>query len=176
MRFVKIILNIVIFISLLWFIKPFVFKYSDKLVNEKKLKRYFSGAKYNYSNEYIAVLKIPKINFMRGLYDINSPLNDVDKNIAFINNINLSSNSNTVIIGHSGDSEISYFKDLHKLQIGDLIYFYYNNCEYIFEVGDIYKVLKTGDVSIKRLKNKLALTLITCYLENEQLVIVAYKK
>ena len=176
MRFVKILLNIVIFISLLWFLKPFVFKLSDNLVNEKKIKRYFNGAKYNYNDDYIAVLKIPKINFMRGLHDVNSPLNDIDKNIAFLNDNYPNLNTNTVIMGHSGDSEVSYFKDLDKLKIGDLIYFYYDNHEYIFEVGDIYKVLKTGDVTVKRIKNKLTLTLITCYLDNEQLVIIAYKK
>lgn len=177
MRFAKIIINLLIVLTLFFILYPHVKSYKSDKINEIKIKRYFDDNKYNYFDEYKAVLKIPSINFLRGLYDINNPLNDISKNIAFLENTSYpNNNSNTVIIGHSGDSLISYFKDLNKLKIGDLIYFYYDNFEYIFEVADIYIVDKTGFVEVKRNKNKMTLTLITCYLDKYQLVIVAYKK
>ena len=144
---------------------------------KKIIKRTFKDNKYNIHNEYKAVLEIPKIAFKRGLYDINSHLNNVDNNIAFLNNTEYpSSNSNTVIIGHSGSGDKAYFNDLSKLDINDNIYLYYDNNKYNFIIDNIYLVYKDGNVLVERDKNKMTLTLITCYSNNYQLVIIAYKK
>ena len=144
---------------------------------KKIIKRDFKGNKYNYSNLYVAYLEIPKIGFKRGLYDILSPLNNVDDDIAFLKGTEYpNNNSNTVIIGHSGNSNKAYFNDLKLLAINDIIYFYYNDIKYEFIVSDIYLVNKTGNVDVIKDKDKMTLTLITCYLDKYQLVIVANKK
>ncbi|MBR3523517.1 MAG: sortase [Bacilli bacterium] len=132
---------------------------------------------YNYNDTYIAVLEIPIIGFKRGLYDKDSPLNDVDKQIAFLPNTEYpNNNSNTVIVGHSGNSQYAYFNDLDKLDIGDIIFFYYDKTKYEFIIDNIYLVLKTGAVEVQKNENKMTLTLITCFKDNYQLVIVANKK
>lgn len=133
--------------------------------------------KFNYNDSYIAVLEIPIIGFKRGLYDKDSTLNDVNHDIAFLPNTEYpSGNSSTVIVGHSGNSKYAYFNDLDKLDIGDTIYLYYDKTKYEFIVDNIYLVLKTGDVEVIKDENKMTLTLITCFEDNYQLVIVANKK
>ena len=133
--------------------------------------------KYNYNDTYIATLEIPKINLKRGLYAKDSILNDVDKQIAFLPNTEYpNNNSNTVIVGHSGNSQYAYFNDLDKLDIGDIIFFYYDKIKYEFIIDNIYLVLKTGEVKVIKDENKMTLTLITCFKDNYQLVIVANKK
>ena len=66
---------------------------------------------------YIAYLRIPKIELNRGFYNITSTLNNVNKNIyvhpasTFPNNV---SGNNLILASHSGSSSISYFKKLYK--------------------------------------------------------------
>ena len=162
--------------SLIVFIYLFFFSFNYPEV-KKIIRRDFKGNKYNYSNLYVAYLEIPKIGFKRGLYDINSPLNNVNNDIAFLDNTEYpNNNSNTVIIGHSGNSNKAYFNDLKLLELNDLIYFYYNNFKYEFVISNIYLVNKTGNVDVIKNKDKMTLTLITCYLDDYQLVIIANKK
>ena len=145
--------------------------------NERSIKRYFSDSKYNYNNDYIAVLSIPKINFERGLYPKESSLNNIAYNIAFLKESEYPSlNSNTIIIGHSGNSNISYFEDLKKLVVGDEIFLFYENFKYHFIINDIYTVKKNRNVKVRRDKNRKTITLITCYERDKQLVIIGYEK
>ena len=166
----KYIYNFILFV--------FVFFISFNYPEVKKIiKRDFKDNKYNYSNLYVAYLEIPKIGFKKGLYDILSPLNNVDNNIAFLSGTEYpNNNSNTVIIGHSGKGDKAYFNDLKLLNLDDLIFFYYDNIKYEFVISDIYLVNKTGNVDVIKDKDKMTLTLITCYLDKYQLVIVANKK
>ena len=71
-------------------------------------------------------------------------------------------NGNFILAAHSGNSNIAYFKNLDKLSYNSEVYVYYQNRKYRYIIGDIYDVLKTGYVEIKRNKNKSAITLITC--------------
>lgn len=53
--------------------------------------------------EYIAVLKIHKINLERGLVDPNSYLNNVNYNLEFVKGTSMpvEKNGNVIIAGHS---------------------------------------------------------------------------
>lgn len=144
---------------------------------KKIIRRDFKDNKYNSSDLYVAYLEIPKIGLKRGLYDVLSPLNNVDYEIAFLTDTEYPhDNSNTVIIGHSGIGKYAYFNDLKLLELNDVIYFYYDNQKYEFIVSDIYLVDKNGYVDVYKEKDKMTLTLITCYLNDYQLVIIANKK
>lgn len=116
------------------------------------------------SKLYIGTLSIPKINLQRGFFDINSKYNNVNKNIYVHPSSSYpnSMNGNLILAAHSGTSSISYFKNLYKLQPNDDIYVKYKNKEYHYQIKKIYKVEKTGSVSIQRNKNVSTLTLITC--------------
>ena len=77
---------------------------------------------------YMAILEIPKINLKRGLFDKNSSNNNVDKNIYILNETTLPDeqiNSHIILAAHSGTANISYFRNLDKLDINDT---YVINC------------------------------------------------
>lgn len=116
----------------------------------------------NYN--YIGVLEIPKINIKRGFLNINDKGNNVNKNLQVIKGSDMPDvkNGNLIIAAHSGNSYISYFKNLYKLSNDDIAYVYFNNIKYTYKVAGKYDVEKTGKVVIHRDNKKNTLTLITC--------------
>lgn len=118
--------------------------------------------KINYN--YIGVLEIPQINLKQGFVDINSKYNNVDYNITIIQTSTYPDveQGNFILASHSGNSYISYFKNLYKLNEGDQAYIYYNNIKYTYHIVKIYNVEKTGKVAIYRNSSATCLTLITC--------------
>lgn len=128
--------------------------------NEEQPKS--SPKKINYN--YIAILEIPKINLKQGFLDINSKYNNVDYNITVIQSSTMPDveNGNLILASHSGNSYISYFKNLYKLEIGDQASIYYNNIKYTYNIVNIYNVEKNGRVAIYRNSYATCLTLITC--------------
>lgn len=125
---------------------------------------------------YIGILEIPKINLKKGLVDKNSPSNNVDKNIYILKETTLPDeriNSHVILASHSGNSYISYFKNLKKLDMKDKVNFYYKNVKYIYEISNKYEIDKTGTTELK-ITNKSDITLITCISgTNKQVVYVA---
>ncbi len=125
--------------------------------------------------EYIAVLKIPKINLERGLVNPNSYLNNINYNVEIVKGSSMpdQKNGNVILAGHSGSARISYFRNLDKLTLEDMVYINYNNKVYSYKVTDIYDIEKTGKAEIIRDKNKSTLTLITCrHNTKKQIVII----
>lgn len=116
----------------------------------------------NYN--YIGVLEIPKINIKRGFLNINDKGNNVNKNLQVIKGSDMPDvkNGNLIIAAHSGNSYISYFRNLYKLSNDDIAYVYFNNIKYTYKVAGKYDVDKTGKVVIHRDNKKNTLTLITC--------------
>lgn len=159
--------------------------------NLKKQPQYDSGIEnninsYNSHNtvekdnrvsivNYIGYLKIPKINLERGLVDKNSHLNYVDLNIQIIKESDMPDmeGGNLILAAHSGNSNVSYFKDLNKITYGDVVSVSYNNKLYTYQVSNYYIVEKTGMVDIVRNPLITTLTLITCVENtNKQLVVI----
>ena len=125
--------------------------------------------------KYIGVLEIPKLNIKRGFYQINSKNNNVDKNIKILKESDMPDveNGNLIIAGHSGNSYISFFRNLNKLNSGDQAKIYYNGKTYTYSLMNDYEIEKNGLAHIKRNKYKNTLTLITCkHNTNKQLVFI----
>ena len=116
----------------------------------------------NYN--YIGVLEIPKINIKKGFLNIKDKGNNVNKNLQVIKGSDMPNvkNGNLIIAAHSGNSYISYFKNLHKLSNDDVAYVYFNNIKYTYKVAGKYDAEKNGKVTIHRDNKKNTLTLITC--------------
>lgn len=116
----------------------------------------------NYN--YIGVLEIPKINIKRGFLNIKDKGNNVNKNLQVIKGSDMPNvkNGNLIIAAHSGNSYISYFKNLHKLSNDDVAYVFFNNIKYTYKVAGKYDAEKNGKVTIHRDNKKNTLTLITC--------------
>lgn len=119
--------------------------------------------------EYLGIIEIEKIGLYKGFYNKNSSLNNVKFNLYVLPESNYPDieNGNLMIAGHSGNYNNSYFSDLYKLEIDDMINIYYNNDKYIYKITKIYNEKKTGTVRIFRNKNKTTLTLITCTKDDE---------
>ena len=141
-------------------------------IEKKKIDKFFDkkSENSNYidnkqdSDEYIAVLEIPSINLKKGIVSISSNKNNVNKNVYMLKETILPNDNNTshiILASHSGNSSISFFKDLHKVRKKDVIYFYYNNYKYVYKVYDIYEVKKTGNIFLNS-SNDSDITLITC--------------
>lgn len=116
------------------------------------------------TDEYIGYLSIPKINLTKGFLDSRSKENNVDKNIMVIEGSNYPDveKGNFMIAGHSGSGWKSFFRDLHKLEIGDEIFIDYKGKMYTYTLRKIYTQPKLGTLAVYRDYNKSSLTLITC--------------
>lgn len=182
--------SLLIFISIFLFSFNYYNSYKDALKEQKNLDYFYEKQeeikeiikdnkedieKVKVDSNYIAVLKIDKINLEKGLYEIGNSLNNVDYNIEILSGSNMPDveNGNLVLASHNGYLKESYFRNLYKVEIHDKISVFYDSYEYIYEVINTYKVEKTDTVKVIRNNNKNTLTLITCSGDNEQLVVVA---
>ena len=139
---------------------------SDEVEKEKKPK-----VKYNY----IAVLKIPKINLEKGLVEKNSKYNNINYGVQILKESDSPDviNGNVILAAHSGTANISYFRNLDKLDSGDDAIIYYQGNTYNYKVVKKYDADKTGKINIKRDRNTSTLTLITCrHNTDKQIVII----
>lgn len=125
--------------------------------------------------DYIAVIKIPKINLEKGLCEKGSYCNNVNKNIQILDESSYpdKEQGNVILAGHSGNGRTAYFKNLYKLNQDDEISIFYNNSEYKYKVVNMYDIDKTGSANIVRNLNKSTLTLITCrHNTNKQIIVI----
>ena len=146
----------------------------EVVIKDEEDKKTSSSPTYNY----IAVLEIPSIKLKRGLVDYKSKYNNVKYNIQIIEHSQMPDieNSNLILAGHNGTSNVSFFNDLDKLKEDSLVYVYYNNIKYIYKINYNYEVKKDGKAEIIRNRNKTTITLITCKKDSEdkQLVYIGY--
>jgi len=140
-----------------------------KEVKKEKKKSSHTTYKIDYS-KYLGVLRIPKIGLKRGFYGTDSRYNTIEYNVTLLKGSDLPdvTNGNLILIAHSGDAYISYFRYLYRLDKGDLAYVTYNGTEYEYKIKKIYKQRKTGVVTINRDYNKTTLTLITCTKDDDK--------
>lgn len=144
--------------------------YSQSINLKREVQKFLNKTDDNY----IALLKIPSINFERGLYSIGDDQSDLDHNIIFLDSSDMPDkvNGNTIIAGHSGNGLTSYFNHLKYLKLNDLIYLYYDKIIYQYKIVNIYTVDKTGRLAIKKDNIETTITLVTCLNDNKQLVII----
>lgn len=116
------------------------------------------------SYSYIGYLEIPKLGIKKGFLDVNDKNNTVEKNIEVVKTSNYPDveNGNLIIAGHSGYGYKAFFKDLYKVENGDVAYVYYGNIKYTYQVKKIYTQERTGKIAIYRNYDQKTLTLITC--------------
>ena len=125
---------------------------------------------------YIAILKIPKIDLVKGLVDRNSYLNDVNYNIQILASSDMPDKEagNVILASHTGTSKVAFFRHIDKLTKGDEITIDYKNKTYKYQVENIYDIEKTGKAYIKRNKNIKTLTLVSCrFKTNKQIIIIS---
>lgn len=117
-----------------------------------------------YTPNYIAFLEIDKINLRQGILEKNNYYNYVDYHVQILDVSDYPDkiNGNFILAGHSGTSNVAYFKNLYKLEINDTAKVYYQNKIYNYKIVNIYQENKDGSINIYRDTNKSTMTLITC--------------
>ena len=126
--------------------------------------------------KYVAVLEIPKINLQKGLSKIGDVNNNVNVNVEILENSIMPNNENSTMIlaGHSGIGRTANFKNLYKLNVGDVVNFYFNKTKYIYKLKDIYTVEKRDSMFLNVRSNKTKLIMITCHTDsNKQIVLIS---
>lgn len=139
---------------------------TEDVVEEKK----------DTSINYVAVLRIPKINLKRGLVDKDSKYNNIKYNIMIHKESDVpdKEGGNVILVAHSGTAGVSYFRNVDKLSLNDEIYLDYNNKTYSYKITNIYDIEKTGIAPIRKETTKSTITLITCrHNTNKQIVVIA---
>lgn len=185
--FIISIINLVIGITL--FTYNSVYDYYLNVLDKNKVDNYIDDSKIKVNivsidnentinnegvNNYLGVISIPKINLEQGFYDIDNPMNNVDKNIELISNSNMPDveNGTLILAAHSGNDRVSYFNKLYKLNIDDEIEIIYNKSKYLYKLIDIYEVEKTGSITLHNINNITSLVLVTCSNFNDNLQVV----
>lgn len=160
LRNIRFILIIIIYITIYYNYKE-TFVIENKIVND--IPKY----------DYFMKLEISKINLNK--FIVNDEHNNIEENVTYHNKSSMPDidKGNLILMAHSGNASISYFKDIHLLESNDGINIYYQNKKYEYKIEDIYIVKKTGKVDINR-QNKTSITLITCINLDDQLVIIGY--
>ncbi len=151
------------------------YQLQDIEVKEEAIVEPKSNYKKKDEVNYIAILKISKINLTKGLVDRNSYLNNIKYNVQILNESDSPDtiNGNVILIAHSGTGRISYFRNLHKLNIGDIATIDYQNKTYKYELYKKYEIEKNGKATIYKDIQESTLTLITCVSNtNKQLVLI----
>lgn len=116
-----------------------------------------------FNEDTYAILKIPAIKLEEKIYHKNSKFNNLNYGLYFLPESTdiEDEEANLIIASHSGNSKISYFKDLENLQINDEIKIVYKKEIYIFRIINIYLEKKDGLININRYNTK-TLSLVTC--------------
>ena len=125
---------------------------------------------HSFSYNYIGYLEIPKIRLKKGFVAKESKYNNISYNVTVSERANYpdEEKGNFILMAHSGDSYISYFAYLYRLQLGDIAKVTYNNQQYKYRLVKIEEQPKVGVVAIHRDNyNVRALTLITCTKDND---------
>ena len=120
----------------------------------------------NYSDNKLRLI-IPTIQLDENIYDYDSKYNSVDYGLELINNYDIKKQKGSIIIAsHSGNSSISYFKNLYKLKIGDLVILQSDDEIYHYKINSIYKIKKNGTFKYKDIDS--GIYLITCDKKNKK--------
>ena len=128
-----------------------------------------------YKENYLFEIEIPKINLKKEVYNLDSELNNVNIGIELLEPLSLPENENSCIIlaSHNGNSNVSYFNKLYKLELKDKIIINYNQKKYVYQIVNIYDILKNGKAIIKKSNYNNIVVLITCKGNDKQTIYIA---
>jgi len=149
---------------------------STKKIEKKKeddVKKETSSS-YREIN-YTAILEIPSINLKSGVVDNTKNFDSIRYAISVDNSSNYpDKNGNFILYAHSGNSNMSFFRNLNKVNINDRINVYFNGIKYKYKIIKKYDIEKSGTASVLSSKENKYITLITCNQERKgyQVVVV----
>ena len=130
----------------------------NKTINFNK-----NSDKKQKKSDYKAILEIPNIKLKQGVVDTTKNYNSIKYAISVDKNSDYPDKpGNFILYAHSGNSSITYFKNLYKVNTNDKIYVHYNSIKYEYSIINKYNIEKNGKAKILDSKNNHYITLITC--------------
>lgn len=113
---------------------------------------------------YIGYLSVPDVDIKRGFVDVDSKYNSVGYNVMLIRGSDMPDveNGNLILAAHRGNSSVSFFDKLYKLEDNAKAYITFQGKVYEYELKNRYLEEKDGELTIRRNANVNTLTLITC--------------
>lgn len=142
--------------------------------NKEQIKEKESSSK---SINYTAIIEIPTIDLKQGVVDSTKNFSSINYAISVDKNSNYPNESgNFILYAHSGNSYISYFRKLNKVNINDNVYIYFNGVKYHYVIYDKYDIKKTGKAKVITSKSDNYITLITCNQDKKGYQIVVLGK
>ncbi len=159
------------------FVTFFMFKIA---IRESKFSFIQSNESYEEIKERkvkaFAILEIPKIKLIKELYNIDSKYNNVNYGIEILKDSKMPDVKGSFILAsHSGNSKISYFKNLDDVYIDDEVNVYYENKKYVYKINEVYNIEKTGKLIVENIYER-NIYLITCNKRNKNLQTVLFGK
>ena len=142
--------------------------FSLEILNQEQIENYYeeTSNQDQIIESYAGILEIPSIELKRGFYTKNSPLNQVDLNIELISNCNPNQACDFILASHSGNSSISFFKNLDQLCINDMAKLDYQHQKFAYHLSKIENQQKNGMISLEK-TNQSRLILTTCDKQNQ---------
>ena len=125
----------------------------------------FTLNNYDYKNDVIATITIPKMNLELPIY-LGATKENMAKGIVNLGNTSLpigGKNSNCVLAGHRGYQGAPFFRDIEDLEIGDkiIIQNFWEQLEY--NVSKIKVIYPSESKQILIQDDKDMITLLTCH-------------
>ena len=153
---------------------PISYKVGEEIIIKENDKKIEEALENEY---YYAILEIPSINLRKEIFKVNDPNNNVDINLMLHKESIMPDNTNSqvIILGHSGSGIHGYFKELYKLKINNLVNLYYKGYIYTYEIKYIEKQDKTGTLYLNK-KYPEMITLITCTKNDKNTQTIYYGK
>ena len=111
---------------------------------------------YIVENDQIGYLKIDKINLFQPLLKKESVHNNIEENVTILKDSIMPTEKNSIVFlaAHSGSGSIAFFKDLNKLEVGDIIELKYKNQIYHYQINNIWEERKNGYIHVNKTKLK----------------------
>ena len=134
----------------------------------------FDESKENNDNKksqtYEAVIEIPDINLKTGIIKTNNNYTTMNRNVSIYSSSDMPDKEfgNFILFAHSGNSRVSYFKNIHLLNKDNIITIYYHNKQYNYRVIQKYETLMNDSSVLKNDNNNKIITLITCKKNNSK--------
>ena len=121
--------------------------------------------------DYLLKLVIPKISLNKTIYNIGDYLNNVEYNVEILESSNIENNT-IFLASHSGRGQNCYFNRLKELKNKDNIFIIIGNKKLVYEVTDIYYIIKNGQLEIEEnIANTIYLITCSTINTNKQLII-----
>ena len=153
--------------------------HKNVIINNNVKKAALAKKKTNTEEKVLLTLEIPKINLKKDIYYIDSKKNSVDYNIEVLKESTLPGKgvSHLFFASHRGNSKVSFFEYLYKLERDDIVKVYYNDTLYVYKISHYFITDKDGTITVNLDESKDSICLITCDKEkkDKQIVYIGYK-